>query len=150
MKTTSSVFIILFFFLLSCQCSMTQAQIKSITNGAELNTPDLNVRVQFYDENIVRVIKWSPRGTSKKMSLSVIKDSIPDLGIKTEQNGSTILLTSQKLSVKVSTPDGNVEYLTTDNKIILQEKGKASFTPVVYNSDSGFTVQQHFQLTPDE
>ena len=150
MKTTSSVFIILFFFLLSCQCSMTQAQIKSITNGAELNTPDLNVRVQFYDENIVRVIKWSPRGTSKKMSLSVIKDSIPDLGIKTEQNGSTILLTSPKLSVKVSTPDGNVEYLTTDNKIILQEKGKASFTPVVYNSDSGFTVQQHFQLTPDE
>jgi len=129
---------------------MTQAQIKSITNGAELNTPDLNVRVQFYDENIVRVIKWSPRGTSKKMSLSVIKDSIPDLGIKTEQNGSTILLTSPKLSVKVSTPDGNVEYLTTDNKIILQEKGKASFTPVVYNSDSGFTVQQHFQLTPDE
>ncbi len=150
MKTNVVVSIILFFFLLSCQCSTIEAQVKSIKNGAELNAPGLNVRVQFYDENIVRITKWSRGGTSEKVSLSVIKDSIPDLGIKTEQSGSAILLTSPKLSVKVSTPDGNVEYLTADNKIILREKGKASFTPVIYNSDSGFAVQQHFQLTPGE
>ncbi len=80
MKTNVVASIILFFFLLSCQCCTIEAQVKSIKNGAELSTPDLNVRVQFYDENIVRITKWSRGGTSEKVSLSVIKDSIPDLG----------------------------------------------------------------------
>ena len=141
---------ILFFSLLSFQYSSIWAQVTTIKNGAELNTPDLNVKVQFYDENIVRVTKWSPKGTSEKFSLAVIKDSIPELGIKMEQESGAILLTSTTLSVRVSTLDGNIEYLTAHSKTILREKGKASFIPVVYESDSGFTVEQHFQLTPDE
>ncbi len=141
---------ILFFSLLSFQYSSIWAQVTTIKNGAELNTPDLNVKVQFYDENIVRVTKWSPKGTSEKFSLAVIKDSIPELGIKMEQESGAILLTSTTLSVRVSTLDGNIEYLTAHSKTILREEGKASFIPVVYESDSGFTVEQHFQLTPDE
>ena len=38
--------------------------------------------LQFYSGDIVRVIKWHPDGTSEKLSLSVILDSIPDLGIQ--------------------------------------------------------------------
>jgi alpha-D-xyloside xylohydrolase len=150
MRKRIFVCIILFFSLLCSQCSTIQAQMKKIKNGAELNAPQINVRVQFYDENIVRVIKWSPRGTSEKVSLSVIKDPIPELGIKVEQRNDAILLTSPKLSVTLSAPDGTIEYLTTDNNIILKEKGKALFSPVVYDSDSGFTVQQGFQLAANE
>ena len=150
MKTNTALSIILFFFLSGYQCSTIQAQVQKLKNGTEIHTPELNVRVQFYDENIVRVTKWSPRGTSEKVSLSVIKDSIPEFRIKIEETNNAILLTSPKLSVSVSTVDGNIVYKTTDGKTILREKGKALFTPVVYYSDSGYTVQQHFQLTPDE
>ena len=150
MKTTTALSIILLFISLSYQCSTIQAQTPRVKNGTEVHMPDLNVRVQFYDENIVRVTKWSPRGTSEKVSLSVIKDSISELGITIEQHNDAILLTSPELSVSVSTSDGNIEYRTADGKTILKEKGKASFTPVVYYSDSGFSVQQCFQLTPDE
>jgi len=141
---------ILFYLLLGSLCTPLRAQTTSIDNGAELYAPGLNVRIQFYNENIVRVTKWTPGGTSTKVSLMVVKDSIPDLGIRLDQDGTSILLTSPRLSVRVSKSDGTVEYLTAGKKTILLEKGKASFTPAVYSSDSGFTVQQHFQLTLDE
>lgn len=51
--------VILFFSLLGYPCTPLHAQTTGIKNGAEFNASGLNVRVQFYDENIVRVIKWS-------------------------------------------------------------------------------------------
>ena len=132
------------------QQSTIMAEARTIKNGVEVNTPELNLRVQFYAGNIVRIIKWSPKGTCEKVGLSVIKDSIPELGIKVEQGDSTILLKSPDLSLRVTRVDGNIEYLSADKSTILKEKGKASFTPVVYDSDSGFTVEQQFQLTTYE
>jgi alpha-D-xyloside xylohydrolase len=130
--------------------SATRAELKMIRNGIEFNTAVLSLRAQFYADNIVRILKWVPKGTPEKMSLSVIKDTVLDLGIKIEQSNDVVLLKSASLSLKVSVVDGNVEYLTADNRTILKEKGKPSFTPVVYDSDSGFAVQQRFQLTPNE
>ena len=143
--------LILFFVVTSlCDVSFIAAQVKTISNGIELNTGQLNVRVQFYSDNIVRIIKWNREGMDKKLSLSVIAGTVPALGIKTEEKSDAIFLNSAKLSVKVWKTDGNVEFLSADNSAILKEKGKPSFIPVVYYSDSGFTVQQDFQLSPNE
>ncbi len=138
--------------LLSClQSAAMHAQVVEIKNGAELNTPALNVRVQFYDDNIVRVLKWTPRGSSEKISLAVIRDSVEDLGIKVERINGAVLMTSSRIAVRLSTENGAIEYLSKGGSaIILREQGKAFFKPVVYYGDSGFTVQQHFQLTADE
>jgi alpha-D-xyloside xylohydrolase len=130
--------------------STSKAEVKMIRNGIELNTRALNLRAQFYANNIVRVLKWVSKGTSKKVSLLVIKDAVPDLAIKVEQRNDAILLKSPSLSLRVSNLDGNIEYLTVNNRTILKETGEALFSPVVYDSDSGFTVQQHFQLTANE
>jgi alpha-D-xyloside xylohydrolase len=130
--------------------SASRAELKMIRNGIELDTAELSLRAQFYADNIVRILKWVPKGTSEKKSLSVIKDTALDLGIKIEQTNDVIVLKSSSLSLRVTAVDGNVEYLTADNRTILKEKGKPSFTPVVYDSDSGFAVQQRFQLTPNE
>jgi alpha-D-xyloside xylohydrolase len=143
--------LILFFVVTSlCDVSFIAAQVKTISNGIELNTSQVNVRVQFYTDNIVRIIKWNREGMDKKLSLSVIAGKVPALGIKTEEKSDAIFLSSAKLSVKVWKTDGNVEFLSADNSTILKEKGKPSFNPVVYYSDSGFTVQQDFQLSPNE
>ena len=140
----------LFVAIVSCHFSLTIAQVNQVKNGIELNANGINLKVQFYSDKIVRITKWIPEGTSEKLSLSVIKKNDDDLGINVEKNDSEIILSSSKLLLRVSKSSGNVEYLTADSNIILKEQGKPSFKPVVYDSDSGFTIQQNFELTKDE
>ena len=141
---------ILFFLLISFQSQSTIAQVKMIKNGIELKTTELNLKVQFYNDKVVRITKWVPEGTSDKLSLSVIKKSTENLEIKIEENDNEVLLKSSKLFLIVSKNSVNVEFLTTDKNILLKEKGEVSFKPVVYFSDSGFTISQKFELTKDE
>jgi len=150
MRTQFMTYILLSVFLLTFQYSCQKPQIKPIKNGIELSKGKLNLRVEYYAENIIRVIKWDPTGTSKKLSLSVVQDTIPDLNIRVEYAGDTLVLNSGKLSLKISMNDGCIAYLSPDDHPILKEKGKAWFTPVVYAADSGFTMQQNFQLIDKE
>jgi alpha-D-xyloside xylohydrolase len=124
--------------------------VKKIKNGIEWSTHTLNLKVLFYNDNIVRVLKWSQDGTPDKLSLSVIKDPIPMLSVKINQDDNSIFLSSKSLSLKISKEDGSIEYSDPSGNLILKESGEASFSPVVYDLDSGFTVLQNFQLTPGE
>ena len=55
--------------------------VQRIRNGVQLTTGDLNVKVQFYAEGTVRVVKWPAGGTSEKTSLSVIQKDVPELDV---------------------------------------------------------------------
>jgi alpha-D-xyloside xylohydrolase len=126
------------------------AQFQQVKNGIELKTGEYNLRVQFYNDDIVRITKWPINGTSDKLSLSVIKKELPELPIKTQNEKDEITIQSSKLILKVSQQDGNIKFFSADGKNILEESGRAQFKPVVYFSDSGFTVQQNFRLSPNE
>ncbi len=149
-RPTVVICILVFILIFIVQCSLNKAEVKTIKNGIEFSQGKLNFKVQFYGENVVRIIKWDSRGTAKKKSLSVIQDTVKDLGIKVEQNDHEILLRSARVSLKISKAAGVIEYLNSDSSIILQEIGQPVFSPVVYASDSGFTIQQFFQLSPKE
>jgi alpha-D-xyloside xylohydrolase len=144
-----SVFYLLLAVLV-LSCSSHRTQVKNIRNGVLIESGKQHLKIEFYAQNIIRIIKWNPEGTSEKTSLSVIPDSIPDLSIVVEESKDTVTLKSAKLTVKVSRAEGKIEYLTPANLSLLKEKGIASFVPVVYDGDSGFTVQQHFELSADE
>jgi alpha-D-xyloside xylohydrolase len=150
MRHPLKLFIIVALAITVNTCSTHKTRVDKIKNGIELHTQDINVRVQYYTENIVRILKWNTEGTQKKLSLSVIMTDLPDIELTSRENRSVILLKSSALAVKISKIDGNIEYLTTDSKSILKEKGKPEFTPVVYDSDSGFSVKQQFKLTAGE
>lgn len=150
MKERIFIYVLLCISLVSYQCSTDAAEVTTIKNGIELTTEELNLKAQFLSQKIVRITKWIPQGTSQKVSLSVIKDAVPDLGIVVEQNNGAVFLKSPELSLKVSKDDCNVEYLSAENNTILKEKGRARFSSVVYDSDSGFTIQQYFKLTEKE
>ena len=70
MRKQIFIILLIFFLMVSCGCFTTTAQVKIIKNGIELNTGKINLKAQFYSANIVRIIKWSPGGTSEKLSLS--------------------------------------------------------------------------------
>jgi alpha-D-xyloside xylohydrolase len=150
MKKRTSVNVLLCSLFLSLQCAPGIAQVTTIKNGVELNAGMLHLKAQFYADGICRITKWTSGGTPDKTSLSVIKNGIPDLGITVNQFDGAVLLKSGRMSVRISKTDGNVEFLAAVNGSILKENGKTSFVPVVYNSDSGFTVQQGFHLDPLE
>jgi alpha-D-xyloside xylohydrolase len=125
--------------------------VRPIQNGIQLKTANLNVKVQFYADDIVRVVKWSPQGTAEKASLIVIQTNVPDLRIDFQETAETITLSSRKMTVQLSKSDGSIQYLNTDSQPILKEQGEAMIMPVqMKHETNAFSVQQNFKLTPDE
>ena len=148
MKQLHFLLITLMVFFSSCQS--VDFNVTDIQNGVKINSANLNLKVQYYTDNIVRITKCSTDGKLEKKSLSVIQESIPVLKIEKEETDLKYILTSSALSVSIDKKTGNIEYLSNTKESILKEKGIPVFTPVVFDNDSGFAVQQYFELTPDE
>jgi alpha-D-xyloside xylohydrolase len=147
--------------LASCQIKPStsgEAQVKPtlspaqrVQNGVQWSTGVLNVKVQFYADDTVRVVKWLPHGTSGKASLVVVQREVPDLNIHFQENAETITLGSGKITVRLSKSDGAIQYLAGDDRSILREQGKAMITPArVPREEKAFSIQQGFKLTADE
>jgi alpha-D-xyloside xylohydrolase len=122
-----------------------------IQNGVQLKAGELNVRVQFYADNVVRVLKWRPEGTSEKASLVVVEREVPDLKIRLQEDAEAITLSSGKVAVRLSKNNGAIQYLTGDSQVILKEAGQAIIAPIrIEHETNAFSIQQDFKLTPDE
>ncbi|MFC2137422.1 TIM-barrel domain-containing protein [Bacteroidota bacterium] len=149
MKTIKLLLFIGLISISLIQCTSNKQTITDIKNGVQIESDVINLKVQFYEENIVRILKWSKDGTSEKNSLSVIKNEIPDLIINKENKVRKYVLSSEKLKLTICKNTGQISYMQLDGNTILKEK-ESLFTPVVYADDSAFSVQQTFKLTPDE
>jgi alpha-D-xyloside xylohydrolase len=149
MKIKTTYLTVLLISLLFFSCSEPEVEIKPIKNGAELSTAKINVKVQFYAEDIVRVTKWLPGGKADKKSLSVIKNEIPEIAVEQSENSESVSFKSSKLEVLVNKTDASISYKTIDGANILAEQ-QAEFTPVVYSGDSAYSIKQNFKLTNDE
>jgi alpha-D-xyloside xylohydrolase len=125
--------------------------VQRIQNGVQLAAGDLNVKVQFYAEDIVRVVKWPAGGTSEKLSLSVLKKALPDLDVHVEENEAHVTLSYGHVKLHISKSDGSIQYLDSGDRTLLREQGRAIFTPSqIAREKSAFSVQQNFTLSADE
>ena len=128
-----------------------QPGVQRIQNGVQLAAGDLNVKVQFYAEGIVRVVKWPAGGTSEKLSLSVLKKAQPDMDVHVEENAADVTLSYGHIRLQISKSDGSIQYLDSGNQTLLREQGRAIFTPSqIAREKSAFSVQQNFRLSADE
>jgi alpha-D-xyloside xylohydrolase len=150
MKIRSVFVLTVTLIFMTWQCSTKRVTVQRIQNGVQLETQALNVKVQFYAADIVRVLKWLPEGSSAKKSLIVIQNELPNLKIDLQEDNQPITLRSEKISVTISKKDGKIKFLNHDNEIILQEDRKAVITSVELEYEQAFTVQQTFKLTPTE
>lgn len=141
------LFTLLFIFSLSIN---SFSQIKKIKNGIEYDSNELNIKVQFYSQNIVRITKWLPEGTDKKLSLSVIYNPIPELDVKIKETENSVILSSSQLKLNFSKKSKNITFLTSNDRVILKESGEPYFNPIEYDNDKGYTIQQNFKLSKDE
>jgi len=136
--------------LIVFQIPASQSRTEQIKNGVQVEATGLNLKAQFYTDNIVRIIKWLPGESVKKLSLVVIEDTLTDLKVKFRENTKEVVLSTEKITLNISKEDGKIEYLTPNNESILKEKGKANITPVEYKYEKAYSLQQKFLLTPEE
>jgi alpha-D-xyloside xylohydrolase len=126
-------------------------QVQHIQNGAQLASGDLNVKVQFYADDTVRVLKWRPEGTPQKASLVVVQTNVPDLKIGFQEDDHEVTLSSSGIILRLSKSDGAIQFLNRDKQVILKEKGAPNITPIdIKYEANAFSVEQDFTLTPDE
>lgn len=124
---------------------------KQTTNGVRLTTQGVDLDIQFFSQDIVRILK-SPSGTMfKKKSLSVIKT--PEaIQLETEQNNSGLSVKSSSLLVKINQKNGLISFYTSSGKLLLSEKKEDSslFSPQKNGNEKTFSVRQPFQLDENE
>ena len=144
------IFCLISLYWISCSNQQGRGEWHQIEDGIQLQTHDYQVRVQFYTPEIVRVVKWPLSGQADKLSLSVIMPKQPSVRTSVSEDQDWIFLSSDKLWLKVDRENGHIEFFGNDSLPFVKESGRPVFDPVVYDGDSGFSVQQKFELGLEE
>jgi alpha-D-xyloside xylohydrolase len=148
MKPSNYLLFCFIIALLGWQCS-SKPNLTRFDNGVQLKAHDLNVKVQFYSDNMVRITKWPSNGKEEKQSLSVIMS--PEMSSKPEisENDTDVVLKTGSLIVKINRNTGNTSFSKGSGEVLLSETGQA-FKPAGIAGDPGLNIEQDFKLTEDE
>jgi alpha-D-xyloside xylohydrolase len=118
--------------------------------GIQTKAQHVNIEIQFYSPEIVRILKF-PEGTAvSKNSLSVVmQPDKPDVKVLAE--GSNITLTSSKIRIVLNSQTGKITFYDSNGNLLVTEKDYGvQFTPVMDVGQKSFTVRQAFMLEGDE
>ncbi|MVN20259.1 glycoside hydrolase family 31 protein [Mucilaginibacter arboris] len=144
-KETITVFIV----LLAVLQGFAQ-QYHRTSLGIKTSAESMDVEIQFYSPEIVRVLK-SPQGIPfKKESLSVIKKpEATQLGISQQNN--LVTLKSKAVQVDLNLQTGKVLFSNlTGNALFTEKDYGTQFTPVKDVNRNTYAVRQAFMLDKDE
>jgi len=147
MKVKHLVIIVIMLF--TFQHSFSQKYQKTDL-GIKVNTQSVQIEIQFFSPEIVRILK-SPQGVPfEKKSLSVIKEPMKtDLKIVEEEN--KVALQSSAMKVQLDTKTGKVSYFNLQGEPLFTEKDYGvQFTPIQDVDTKTFLVRQAFMLDNDE
>nr|WP_243348374.1 TIM-barrel domain-containing protein [Parabacteroides sp. FAFU027] len=118
--------------------------------GVKAKIRNMDVEVQFYSSQIVRILK-SPLGSKfKKESLSVIKTP-EKVAFSINQNGDLLFIRSANVKVDLNLKNGQVSFNTPNNQLFLNETLLGSaFTECNDAGLKSYIVSQSFTLNKDE
>jgi alpha-D-xyloside xylohydrolase len=118
--------------------------------GVKANIQSMDIEVQFYSPQIVRVLK-QPEGTIlKKESLSVIKKP-QETGLDVSGQNGIVTLKSSSVLVKLNLKTGSVSFATLSGAPLFTEKDYGTqFTPIKDAGNATFNVRQAYLLDKDE
>ena len=116
-----------------------------------INDKNIDVEVQWFTPNSLRILKTPLGKTVEKKSLSVIaKPNKSGVRIATSDN-SRIVMKSPVLTVTLNTENGIITYAKTDGTILLKENENSKpFTPMKDADRDAYTVYQGFITDKEE
>lgn len=147
---TKNVVRVATFLLAMSACPTWGQNYQKTAHGIKTNACDMDVEVQFYSPEIVRIIKYPEGEQFTKESFSVVMKP-EQTTFSIEEKNSCILLKSQAVSVNVDLQTGKIAYLDANGNRLLTEKDYGTqFTPVDYEGQPTYLVRQAFMLDKDE
>lgn len=116
-----------------------------------INDKNIDVEVQWFTPNSLRILKTPLGKTVEKKSLSVIaKPNKSGVRIATSDN-NRIVMKSPVLTVTLNTENGIMTYAKTDGTILLKENENSKpFTPMKDADRDAYTVYQGFITDKEE
>lgn len=116
-----------------------------------INDKKIDVEVQWFTPNSLRILKTPLGKTVEKKSLSVIaKPNKSGVKIATSDN-SRIVMKSPVLTVTLNTENGIITYAKTDGTVLLKENENSKpFTPMNDADRDTYTVYQGFITDKEE
>ena len=120
------------------------------TQGIKAKTQGMDIEIQFFSPEIIRVVKSPQDHNFTKESLSVIK--APDkISVMTQKKGDVVSIQSNAVRVDFSTETGKVSFFDRNGNILFTEKDYgAQFTPFNDAGNKTFSIRQAFLLDKDE
>lgn len=129
---------------------MNAQSVEQTKQGVQFSAQDLDIKIEFYSNNIVRVYK-TPKGISyDKKSLSVVK--LPEkTAVNFEQKGNNTLLKSSSIQVEVNPVTGGISFYDASGKLLLKDKDYGTqFSAIDDGGTPSFKVREGFLLDKNE
>nr|WP_315248665.1 TIM-barrel domain-containing protein [uncultured Flavobacterium sp.] len=147
-KTTISIVTLVICFI--TQNSIVAQSIEKTPQGVKFTTQGLDIQIEFYSNNIVRVYKTPSKVTYNKKSLSVVK--LPEnVKVKFNEKGEIALLESNNLQIQVNRESGGISFYDTSGKLLLKDKDYGTqFSPLDDAGTASYTVKEGFLLDKEE
>jgi alpha-D-xyloside xylohydrolase len=110
------------------------------------------MKLEIINDEIIHIIASPVRSFSEEKSLCVIDDDRPITQFNVKQKQDTLIVSTDRVMVKVSIVTGQVIFCDENGKVVLCEKGGGgkSFAPVSVEGTSGYTFSQVFESPSDE
>lgn len=132
--------------------ALAQGSVSRMANGiivAPAQGPEKAVRLQVYDDRIIRVTAAPAADLDLPPSLMVIAQPRPG-GFAVQEDGAEVTLSTAKVRATVDLSTGNVTFRDSSGRIDLSESGPGAFTPVEVEGRSFLATRQQFNRGTDE
>jgi alpha-D-xyloside xylohydrolase len=141
---------VLLTFILLVTLSVFAQNYEKTRQGARINTQGLDIRIEFYSPDIVRVYKTPENYPYENKSLVVIKNPQSTV-VAVSEKGNILTLKSEALSVELNKTTGAVRYFNAKGESLLLDKDYG--TQFTARNDAGrpsYTVRGAFLLDKGE
>jgi alpha-D-xyloside xylohydrolase len=110
------------------------------------------MKLQIVNDEIIHVLASPVKSFSEEKSLCVVDRNFPIPSFTVRQKKDTLVVSTARITAKVSIVTGQVIFCDENNKVILSEKtgGGKSFSPISVEGTSGYTMGQVFDSPSDE
>jgi len=110
------------------------------------------VRIEVVDEDIIRVSASAEDHFSDRESLITVPGISGEVPFEVTEADGSVVISTDKLQVKLSLQSGEVEFTDKEGRMLLQELkgGGKSFAPITVDGSHGYTFRQVFESPSQE
>jgi len=150
MKSHKGIWLLLAIMLLLCTTQLSAQDIQKTARGLKFSAQGLDVEIEFYSENTVRVYKTPIGIPYTKKSLSVV--STPKATALTyTKKGNNTVIKSATVQVEINTETGGIYFYDSLGKVLLKDKDYGTqFSPFEDAGKASFKVRNGFLLDKEE